>query len=192
MTVAAIFYLYLFMDRIVKIPLKNGCVALIDEDDLKLVSEYTGWYAARYGSRWYVRGYDPRGYIAKGRKQKMVILHRIIMRENDPNILIDHKDHDGLNNCKSNLRRCSQSENQRNRAGTAKHKTSSKYVGVFRRDLKNGGFSWRAGLRISGKWIMLGTFKDEEHAANAYNNAAKQHFGEFASLNKLPSVSVGK
>lgn len=164
--------------------MKNGMVALIDAEDLPLINQYTGWYAIKGTTRWYVRGYDPKQYVKQGRKQKMVALHRIVMGVTDPMIEVDHIDHNGLNNCKSNLRLSNKSQNQCNRKCVAKHKRSSRFVGVFKRVNKTC-VSWRAGIRHNGKWHPLGTFHNEKEAAMAYNEAAKKHHGDFASLNAI-------
>lgn len=173
------------MDNIVELHLKHGIVALIDAEDAELVSQYSGWYAAKNRSgNWYVRGYDPKGYVKEGYKQKCVKLHRIVMGVTDRKIEVDHIDHDGLNNCKSNLRLSTKSENQRNRKGIASHKTSSKYIGVFKRVHKTC-ISWRAGIRVNGVWHTLGHFDSEIKAAKVYNEAAKKYHGQFASLNNV-------
>jgi hypothetical protein len=173
------------MQNFTEVVLKNGIVTMVDTEDLPLMAKYTGWYTLRQSNgKLYVRGYDKSRYVAKVRKQKIVSLHRIIMGVNDPKILIDHADHDTLNNRKSNLRLCTQAQNQQNRSGIASHKKSSQYRGVFKRELVNG-ISWRAGIRYNGKWNTLGHFKDEITAAKVYNEAAKKFFGEFASLNPV-------
>jgi hypothetical protein len=42
---------------------------------------------------------------------------------------------------------------------------------------------WRARIRVNGKRIYLGSFIDETDAAKAYDNDARKHHGQFASLN---------
>jgi len=96
-------------------------------------------------------------------------------------VFIDHRDNDGLNNCKWNLRVCSRKQNNRNRK-TRSRKTSD-FKGV---DLRAGG-RWRAKIRVDGKSIHIGLFATQEEAARAYDVSARKHFGEFACCN-FPEV----
>jgi hypothetical protein len=94
---------------------------------------------------------------------------------NAPNILqVDHIDHNGLNNQKSNLRICTLAENRRNRRARGK----SKYLGVY---YDNGYI--RAVISVNGIQKRLGYFKIEETAAMAYDKAATIYHKEFANLN---------
>lgn len=105
-------------------------------------------------------------------------LHRLILGITDRNIQVDHIDHNGLNNQKSNLRACTSSQNCMN-TRKAKNKTS-KYKGVSFCALKN---NYKVSITIKGKWMHLGYFKKEIDAALEYDNKAKEYFGEFAFLN---------
>jgi hypothetical protein len=168
----------------ITIPLQSGLSTIIDAEDLSLIQKYTGWYAHKsQNGKFYVRGYDPAGYIPILRKQKAVKMHRVIMRVNDPKVFVDHKNHNGLDNTKLNLRLCNQSQNQQNRSGAAKN-SASKYLGVSLHKRKNG-VMFTASIRLNGKSKTLGRFKSDREAALKYNEAATIHFGEFASLNKL-------
>ena len=61
-------------------------------------------------------------------------------------------------------------------------KCSSIYKGVsWHKQTKK----WRANIRFEWKLIYLGYFANEIDAAAAYNKAALEYFGEFASLNKI-------
>lgn len=89
----------------------------------------------------------------------------------------DHKDGDGLNNQRSNLRKCTHSENLRN-AKKRRGSHSSHYKGVTRCRNK-----WRAVIKVDQKKYSLGNFTTEKEAALAYNVAATKYFGCFAYLN---------
>jgi hypothetical protein len=111
------------------------------------------------------------------KKYKHLALHRAIMQLSDPNKYVDHKDGDGTNNKRSNLRVCSREENLLNRR---KRKTAytSKYKGV----------SWDQGafvvtLQRNGVKHYGGRFKDEVLAAKTHDVLAKKYHGEFAYLN---------
>lgn len=103
------------------------------------------------------------------------------MGETDPNVFIDHKDHNTLNNCKSNLRRCSRAENNTNRVMLL-NKTGPSFKGVH---MGTGNYKHKfvAFISVGKKAIYLGTFNTDIEAARAYNEAAIKHHGEFAQIN---------
>ena len=89
-----------------------------------------------------------------------------------------HRNHNGLDDRRANLRICTYTQNAQNQL-PAKN-LSSKYKGVsrFRRDKK-----WQVSIKNNGKLIFLGHFNNEVEAAKAYDKAAKRIFGEFAFCN---------
>ena len=106
-------------------------------------------------------------------------MHKIIMEcaENDR---IDHKDGNGLNNQRSNMRFCTVSQNNMN--SEKPRNTSSIWKGVYWDKVNR---NWRGQIKINKKAICLGRFKDERSAAIVYNHKAVELFGEFAKLNRL-------
>jgi formylglycine-generating enzyme required for sulfatase activity len=114
--------------------------------------------------------------------KKIIYMHRQIM--NAPcGKIVDHKDRNGLNNTKQNLRLATRSQNNCN---TMHRRGSSKYRGVSRE--KETG-KWKCKICFNGICIYLGLFEAEEDAAKAYDEAAKIYHGEFAVLN-FPQVSA--
>lgn len=106
-------------------------------------------------------------------------MHRFLMKASK-GLLVDHKNGSKLDNRKSNLRLCQKSEN---RANSAKNKLkSSKYKGVC--FINNLG-KWLAYIHIGNKLKYLKYHKTQEDAAQAYNIAALEHFGQFAKINIL-------
>jgi hypothetical protein len=89
--------------------------------------------------------------------------------------IVDHKDGNGLNNCRDNLRVCTQRQNQANRRSDG---GASRFVGVRRY-----GDKWRATIQYRGKVYHLGVFDDEVEAAKARDRKAWELHGEFAYLN---------
>lgn len=145
--------------------------ASIDPEDYDRVAQHT----------WSVQRKDDLLYATATIDSKKISLHRFILGLSDPQVWIDHKDGDGLNCRRRNMRvatRAQNSANSRKRRG----KTSSQYKGVFpgRR-----GKKWTAKIAVSGKQRHLGTFESEQDAAMAYNEAAREAFGEFARLNDI-------
>lgn len=121
-------------------------------------------------------------YAASGSAKQHVRLHAFLMAsEITPGTTVDHVDHDGLNNVRTNLRitnMLGQGANQRTQEPSPTHP----YRGVSR--YRNG--RWRAGIQNESRQRHLGYFDTAEQAAEAYNQAARETFGEFAHLNDIP------
>lgn len=156
-----------------EIKLTQGKVALVDDGDYKYLSQFK-WCAHKHRNNFYAM----RQSRING-KRKSILMHREIM--NAPNDRqIDHKDHNGLNNCRINLRICTNQENSRNSKCYANNMSGFKGVVWIKRERK-----WRAKITIKDKKIYLGSFLSLKDAAVAYNNAASKYFGEFALLNEI-------
>jgi hypothetical protein len=160
-----------------QITLSQGCEATIDDEDLNLVAGYK-WHVQKKkrknGIAMYAKAYSSAiGYE--------VALHRVILGITDPAIEVDHKDGNGLDCRRSNLRIATHAQNGANRTKTPN--TTSRYKGVC---LFNGW--WEASLHTKKKRYALGRFTNELDAARAYNAGAIEHFGEFARLNVIPEA----
>jgi len=153
-----------------RIPLTQGKFAIVDDEDYERLSRFK-WYTGKSRNTFYA-------------VRSVKIMGKWITRKMDRDILnvpigfqVDHINRNGLDNRKVNLRTCTLAQNVRNRK-TPKH--SSKYKGVswFKITKK-----WRAYIYPNNKFISLGYFMNEIDAAKAYDNKAKELFGEFACLN---------
>lgn len=124
-----------------------------------------------------------RGYWQVIHNNKQYRAHRVIwfiVTGEDPgNKVIDHINGNGLDNRFENLRICEQRNNSQNSKKQSDNK--QRYKGVS----KHGQRGYQARITITGKLIGLGTFSTQEEAAEAYNKAAKEHFGEYAKLNVI-------
>lgn len=114
-------------------------------------------------------------------------MHRLILGITDPKIQVDHKDGNGLNNQRSNLRIATHAENMFNRS-SSKNSTSS-YLGV---SWNTANRRWLAAIKRNGITTHLGSFKDEKLAALAYNKASLEMTGEFARLNKVDEAPISQ
>lgn len=137
--------------------------ALVDDEDVELVSGYTWWLdlgAAR--ARPKING-----------RQTTLLMHRLIMGVTDPNQGIDHRNGNRLDNRKCNLRLATRSQNGGNSKPFTGKQVASKGVRLM-------GNRYEARIYTDGKRIVLGYFATEEEAAEAYNKAAKAKWGEYA------------
>ncbi len=113
----------------------------------------------------------------KNKKVKMIIMAREIM-DCPMGMMVDHKNHNQLDNRRSNLRICT---NQQNQANSFSQKGgTSKYKGVSYNTRRN---HWVSVICCNGKVTYLGSFEKEEDAARAYDKKALEVFGEYAHLN---------
>ena len=154
-------------------------VVFVDDIDFKELSKYKWFVDKRRPSSPF---YATRNSGAK----RMIRMHREILGLTDSKIHVDHIDHNGLNNQRSNLRVATHSQNMANRKSSTR--ATSKYLGVCLNKIKKGGRVynyWRADITINNKVTYLGQGKTEAEAALLYNEAAKKHHGEFANLNQL-------
>lgn len=148
---------------------------LYDDCDHELVSQHN-WRLDKQGyAVTQVREYG---------KRRTILMHRLILGLTDPNIKTDHRYHKILDNRRSEIRPCTHTENQRNKTASGRYK----YLGVsfHRTPNRRGGFyepRIRATIRVDGKQKHLGYFDTPEAAARAYDQKAKELFGEFANLN---------
>lgn len=151
-----------------EIPLTKGKVALVDDEDFEYLSQWK-WIAFLKKGIYYAQ----RQQWVNGRNA-IIPMHRAIL--NNPDSEVDHRDRNGLNNQRANLRLCTRSQNTMNR-GKPKHNKSG-YKGVR---TVNGYI--RAEIGCNGQRYYLGNFPDLVTAAKAYDAKAKELHGEFACLN---------
>jgi hypothetical protein len=148
------------------IPLTQGKFAMVDDDMIERLSRFK-WCVQKNGKwkQWYAVSREPGG--------KRVYMHHVVM---GCVTMIDHKDGDGLNNQRYNLRPATDSQNQAN-TGISSRNTSG-FKGVTRH--KNG---WQVQIRHQGRRRYVCRSQDIIEAAKAYDRAARELFGEFAKTN---------
>lgn len=158
-----------------EIQLTQGKVALVDDEDFERVNLFK-WHALKKDNNYYASRHIP-----IGKTRKTTFIHQLVMNVDilsKEDIEIDHIDGNGLNNQKYNLRACTHSQNLMN--SKKRINSSSKYKGVGWHKLRK---KYRARIRLNGIQYHLGLFDSDIDAAKAYDNKAKELFGEFAKLN---------
>jgi len=129
-------------------------------------------------------GHHGRLYV---RIKRTKAAHRLVMGlQKGDGFEVDHINHNGLDNRRSNLRVCSKKQNQLNRRPDSG--STSEFKGVHWSKTRN---KWYARIHLNGNDKHIGVFISEIDAARAYDRYAAEHFGEFAYLNfpQLQSAS---
>lgn len=171
-----------------EIILTQGKVAKVDDTDFEWLSQWN-WFAHK-GSGNRLRFYAERGDYTSGRR-KSVLMHREIAKRMGIDTRPDHRDCDGLNNQRSNLRDATEDQNNQNRRKQLG--ATSQFKGVYWSKTEQ---KWCARIFVAGKRVQLGLFKDEKSAGRAYDAAARKHFGQFARINfpetpeELPATTL--
>ncbi len=151
-----------------EVELQSGAIVLISAGDFIRVRMFRWAVTPPKTTRGLV--YAVRGIPGGGSQS----LHRFILDPPD-HLIVDHKDGNGLNCTRGNLRICNIQQNSWNRASS--DHTMSPYKGVTWHPSSQ---KWLA--RINGEQIAP-LFDSPEEAAHAYDDAARLLFGEYACVN---------
>jgi len=159
-----------------RIKLTQGQFALVDDEDFERLNAYK-WYAMwnQSAKSYYAARMSPR---KKGEKRHMISMHRYIMVAK-PGEKVDHRNRNTLDNQKSNLRICTQGQNNTNVGVRTDNKSGFKGVswhGASKR--------WQADICVNGNGKYIGIYSTPEEAAHAYDISAIELHGEFAVTNK--------
>lgn len=165
------------LDEATEVPVGPDHCALVDRADRVLVGRYE-WRL--------LRGHNGKLYAWASVSRKSIYMHRLILGT-PAGLETDHRNGDGLDNRRSNLRTATASQNRANmgkprRPDGGTH--TSRYKGVSW-DRSRG--KWQAKIH-SGRHINLGRYEAEAEAARAYDAAAVRQWGEYAQLN-FPAVA---
>jgi len=159
------------------IPLTRGFETVIDEEDYHLVRDYH-WMALvneRY-DKVYAQGYL-KGVSRASTGYATVTMHRLLMNP-PPRVPVDHEDHDGLNNRRSNLRISTTAQNAQNSRRPRNKTRLFPYKGVTK-----SGNRYIGSLSVNRRMVKSASFKTPYEAALAYDVLALEHHGEFAATN---------
>jgi hypothetical protein len=149
-------------------------VAIVDDDDVERVNRYRWSYCPNRN------GYAVRR-APKGSKPTMIPMARFIMNA-PPDKWVDHIDGNTLDNRKSNLRLCTQAQNQMNMRMSRRNTSGYRGV-VFDKRPHQQNRPWQATVSFKGKPVYVGCFATPEEAARAFDKKALELRGEFAQLN---------
>jgi hypothetical protein len=151
--------------KVRRIPLGRGLFATVDARDYKWLSKYKWCVLRKSGAPYAVR---------RTKDGRMVYMHREIMNAPKGRV-VDHIDHNTLNNRRCNLRICTPGENQ---ANAGPRGSASGYVGV-----KRVGNKWEAEINYRGKRYYLGRYDDPIEAAKVRDRRAYELHGPLAYTN---------
>ncbi len=150
------------------IPLTRGMSARVDDADYDRLRPFY-WYALRTEYGWYAAYNGPLGNF---------YMHRLVLNAPD-GVQVDHRNGNGLDNQRYNLRLAPDSGNHANRGCQSNNTTGFK--GVTWQDRKY----WRVQLKCRGVRYHVGYFSTAVDAARAYDAKAIELFGEFARTNAM-------
>lgn len=145
-----------------QISLTRGLFALVDDADFTALSSFK-WHVEidRWGLQYAKRN--------TGVGRDRVYMHRQIM-----GCRVDHRNGNGLDNQRSNLRPCTASQNAGNTRMQRRNRSGFKGVQMRTR---------RKTFESVFNGMFLGTFANALDAARAYDAAAVERWGEFACIN---------
>ena len=159
-----------------KIPLTQGMFALVDDEDYEYLIQWKWQSDGRYAFR----------RVMVSSETYLVRMHNIIAgfipRDN---IVVDHINGNSLDNRKLNIRLCTKQQNLMNKRKYKNNITGFKGVRKEERKHKDGStyICFRARFIKNKKEYTSSTYFTLEEAARAYDEMAKEYFGEFACLN---------
>lgn len=166
------------------IPITQGQFAIVDDEDYEYLMQWK-WSAVKRGRTYYATRQTSRKI--KDKKRTTIYMHTVV-NKTPKGLLTDHKDRNGLNNQKDNLRIATSTQNAQN--VSKGENCSSKYLGVYLLTINRKNKTYKyytSSINFNKKRVLLGWFpyteEGEKQAALAYNEAAIKYNGAFASLN---------
>ena len=151
------------------IALTQGREVVVDDEDYEFLAQ----------RRWKCEPRRDSGYACRTEGRTTIYMHQLVAERYGLDVCeceIDHKDGNGLNNQRTNLRAATRSQNNANQRVARRNRSG--YKGVY----------WSQAARKFAAQLgrkYLGLFESPVDAAIAYNCAARARFGDFAHLNSV-------
>lgn len=159
-------------------PKHGNKIILVDDEDYHLLSRLK-WCIVKDNNTFYAQFTIGFGTKNGKRLRKQLLMHRLILGvTSSKGELVDHKDRNGLNNQKANIRICTQSQNTHN--ASKRKNSTSKYQGVCWSAQRR---KWMAFLQYNGQTNNIGFYVSEIEAAKARDLKSTEFYGSFATLN---------
>ena len=155
-------------DEVRYIALTKGKFAIVDAADFEWLNRHKWYYCVTPGGG---------AYAARRSKGTNLLMHRVIM-QTPKGMVVDHINHNGVDNRRANLRNCTTMQNTWN--SKPEKGATSPYKGV---SWCKAMRQWEVAITVKGQRTQIGFFDDEIEAAKAYDRVARQHFGQYAYLN---------
>lgn len=147
---------------------KREYAILVDTGDLEKILTYPyTWHLNVKGDCIYAKGFSG---VRKGKTNYQLNFHRWLLDCKGEDV-VDHINHNTLDNRRCNLRIITRSENQQNRKGEAQRGSVSGHRGVGWQEAKG---KWRSRVCVNGKSYHLGYFDDIEEAKKVVRDARKR------------------
>lgn len=164
-----------------EIILTQGKVALVDDEDYEGLAKFRWRYMETSKGR---QGYAKTHVVVDGDWQNRVdvYMHRMVLCAEKGQI-VDHINHDKLDNRKSNLRIVTHSQNVSNKPKQANNTSGYKGVTYYKRTKR-----WMAQVKIEGKYKCIGYFSTPEEAAAAYDEYVIQNSDGFIPINNMEAI----
>lgn len=150
-----------------KITLTQGKYALVSDKDFKYLNQFKWYYKKKKTER---TGYAARKHPSSN---NTVFMHQLILKAKN----VDHKDGDGLNNQRHNIRIATKSQNQWNRGKSKNNTTGFKGVSTLSGNRRKKFF---ASLQVNYEYKYIGAFETALEAHEAYIKEVKKYHGRFA------------
>ena len=156
----------------IKLNGKRGGFAVVDSEDFERLN----------ARKWRI---NRRGYVAhtinNSRRFTIILLHREVLnlpRSQGYEDMVDHRNGIKTDNRRTNIRPCNRIQNSANRPAPANNTSGFKGVVLDKRSGK-----WYAQIRFNQLHIHIGSFRTKQIAALAYDQKARELFGDFANFN---------
>ena len=170
---------------IINSPKYGQKIILIDSEDYKLILKYK-WIVEKGRTTFYAMA-----HVGSWKKRETIRMHQLILgiipeKNGKRAIKVDHKNHNGLDNTRINIRTCTNEQNGFNQQLSKRNSTGYKGV-IIKIDKRRGrnSIKYNARIRVNGKLIDLGRHSTPLEAAIKYNEAALKFHGDFAYLNPI-------